>query len=405
MHSTVMNWLASIKASSPEMFHGWRVLECGSYDINGSARSLFEDCEYIGLDWRPGPGVDVVGLVHEYQPDAPFDVVVSTEMLEHDPYWSASLRRMAEALRPGGVMMLTWASPLRPEHETHTAPVAQHYQGLHPLDVRDVVAPYFQTVQAGLARGDLDGWLLATGRLPAVRKLSVVIGTINQASLVNCCLDEVRERATVPLEIVLVDNGSTGKDAERLRKIAERKADIYLRYDDPLGYAAAYNAGVAASTGDYVMLLNNDAWPTQRDWDVRLIGVLEQVPDAMLVSPTMPRVIWDAQRASSKQASDCAVTQGPRIAFVAPLLRRSTWDSLGPLDTRFAVGGFEDNDYCERVLQAGGKILVDPAVWFFHVGGVTMAERYPDVLPGNKKLFLDKWSLTDDQAENLFEKG
>jgi hypothetical protein len=36
-----------------------------------------------------------------------------------------------------------------------------------------------------------------------------------------------------------------------------------------------------------------------------------------------------------------------------------------------------------------------------------MAERYPDVLPGNKKLFLDKWSLADEdaQAENLFEKG
>ena len=37
--------------------------------------------EYIGLDWRPGPGVDVVGLVHEYQPGRLFDTVISTEML------------------------------------------------------------------------------------------------------------------------------------------------------------------------------------------------------------------------------------------------------------------------------------------------------------------------------------
>ena len=31
--------------------------------------------EYIGLDWRPGPGVDVVSLVHEYQPGRRFDTV------------------------------------------------------------------------------------------------------------------------------------------------------------------------------------------------------------------------------------------------------------------------------------------------------------------------------------------
>ena len=392
MHNTVMDWLADIKAQEPEIFRGWRVLECGSYDINGSARSLFEDCEYIGLDWRPGPGVDVVGLVHEYKPDAPFDVVVSTEMLEHDPYWSDSLRRMAEVLRPGGVMLLTWAAPLRPEHETHTAPVAQHYQGLPPLDVRDVVAPYFQTVQSGLARGDLDGWLLARGRLPTVRKLSVVIGTINQPALVQCCIEELRRHATLPLEIVLVDNGSTGKEGEMLGRIGPRMADRYLRYDAPLGYAAAYNAGVAASTGEYVMLLNNDAWPTQKGWDARLISVLEQVPEAMLVMPTMPRVMWSHQRANGPQpAEDCTVRLVPQVAFVAPLMRRSTWDTLGPLDTRFAVGGYEDADYCERITQAGGQVLVDPAVFFFHVSGVTMMTLYGESLPANKLVFENKW--------------
>jgi hypothetical protein len=238
--------------------------------------------------------------------------------------------------------------------------------------------------------------------------LSVIIGTINQAALVKCCIEEVRRLATGDVEIVLVDNGSTGKDGEMLERIGERMADQYLHYGLPLGYAAAYNAGIAASTGEYVMLLNNDAWPTQRGWDARLISVLEQVPEAMLVSPTMPRVAWGHQRASGPQpAADCTVRLAPRVAFVAPLLSRSTWETLGPLDTRFEVGGYEDDDYCERILQAGGQVLVDPAVWFFHVSGVTMMAQYEDVLPGNRQLFAAKWGLVDGQAgTNLYyEKG
>ena len=65
---------------------------------------LFAAREYVGLDWRPGPGVDVVSLVHEYKPGRHFDTVISTEMLEHDPHWRESVQRMIELVKPG------WAS-------------------------------------------------------------------------------------------------------------------------------------------------------------------------------------------------------------------------------------------------------------------------------------------------------
>jgi hypothetical protein len=237
--------------------------------------------------------------------------------------------------------------------------------------------------------------------------VSVVIGTINQPALVNCCIEEVRRLAKGEVEIVLVDNGSTGREGDLLARIGARKVDTYLRFDEALGYAAAYNAGIEASMGEHVMLLNNDAWPTQTGWDTRLVSVLGQVPDAMLVSPTMPRVAWGHQRANGPQPADCSVLMAPRVAFVAPLLPRAALETLGPLDEQFRVGAYEDDDYCERILQAGGKILVDPAVWFFHVSGVTMMTLYQDTLPVNRQLFAEKWGLADDQAgPNLFyEKG
>jgi hypothetical protein len=292
---------------------------------------------------------------------------------------------------------LTWAAPDRAPHEVYTAPLDGYYCGLHPLDVQDVVSPYFSKVQAELSRGGQDGWLLAIDRLPFARNgkgvLSVVIGTVGKPAMVRCCIDEMRRTATMPLEIVVVDNGSTAHESALIANLRDKYGFFHqlLHYPQLIGYAAAYNAGIQASTGEYVMLLNNDAWPTQRGWDARLVSVLKSIPDAMLVTPTMPRVAWLPQRANGPQPANCEVLSGPRVAFVAPLLRRTTLDEIGPLDEAFAIGGCEDDDYCERIMQAGGKIIVDPAVWFFHVSGVTMMTLYDETLPVNKQILDDKW--------------
>lgn len=224
--------------------------------------------------------------------------------------------------------------------------------------------------------------------------LSVVIGTVGQAPLVNCCIEELRRRATMPLEIVLVDNGSTEQESALLRTV---QADVLLYSPHALGYARAYNAGIAASSGEHVLLLNNDAWPTQAGWDARLVSVLEGVPGAMLVAPTASRVTWLAQRADGPEAPDCKLRSTGRVAFVAVLLRRSTLDALGPLDERFVTGAYEDDDYCERILRAKGMILVDPATFFFHVSGVTMQAHYDAVLPINRRLFDEKWAAMAEE--------
>lgn len=87
---------------------GWgRTLEVGSLDVNGSVREFF-DGPYVGIDMRDGPGVDVVGYARELPfDDATFDVVVSTEMLEHDPTPWLSMAEMGRVLKPGGHLLIT----------------------------------------------------------------------------------------------------------------------------------------------------------------------------------------------------------------------------------------------------------------------------------------------------------
>lgn len=102
MHASVMTWVAE----QAKGLDG-SVLEVGSLDVNGSVRRFFPG-PYVGLDMRPGPGVDVVGTADALPfPDAAFDVVVSTEMLEHDPSPWLSLAEMGRVLKPGGHLILT----------------------------------------------------------------------------------------------------------------------------------------------------------------------------------------------------------------------------------------------------------------------------------------------------------
>lgn len=105
MHSSVMAWVGGQVAE-----HGLAAsstLEVGSLDVNGSVRPFFSG-RYIGIDMRAGPGVDEVGLASALPfPARSFEVVVSTEMLEHDPSPWLSMAEMGRVLKPGGHLLLT----------------------------------------------------------------------------------------------------------------------------------------------------------------------------------------------------------------------------------------------------------------------------------------------------------
>jgi len=111
----------------PGSFSGCRVLELGSQLVGegGGLRNIFdfEACEeWVGVDWRPGRGVDVVSLAHELDIPGKFDTVISASMIEHDPHWDRSITRMVDYMEPQGALFLSWGAATNPKHETQTAP-------------------------------------------------------------------------------------------------------------------------------------------------------------------------------------------------------------------------------------------------------------------------------------------
>jgi SAM-dependent methyltransferase len=102
----------------------YSVIEIGSYDVNGSVRSLFQETEYIGVDLCPGPGVDVVCSGHSVDfGDNRFDLSISCECFEHNPKWAETFLNMVRMTKPGGLVLITCASTGRLEHgTTRTSP-------------------------------------------------------------------------------------------------------------------------------------------------------------------------------------------------------------------------------------------------------------------------------------------
>ena len=118
MHKEVRRFCGSIKQMFPEYFSRKEVLDCGSLDINGNNRYFFDGCKYTGIDIVEGRNVDVVTRVHEFNPGKQYDVVVSTEMLEHDSNYLVSLIKMRNLTKSNGLLIFTAAGLNRPEHGT-----------------------------------------------------------------------------------------------------------------------------------------------------------------------------------------------------------------------------------------------------------------------------------------------
>jgi hypothetical protein len=121
MLQSILDFISGVV--NDDWIRGASVLEVGSLNVNGSPRSViarFGPKEYIGVDARPGPDVDVVleaENLHSIFGARRFDIVISTEMLEHALFWRQSLWNMVAVLKKDGLLVITTRSPGYPRHD------------------------------------------------------------------------------------------------------------------------------------------------------------------------------------------------------------------------------------------------------------------------------------------------
>lgn len=101
---------------SPQEVAGKKVIELGSRNVNGSVRPDIESkcpASYIGVDLETGPSVDLVcrleDLFATFEP-ASFDIVVSTEMIEHVIDFRRAINTIKGLAKPGAIVMVSTRS-------------------------------------------------------------------------------------------------------------------------------------------------------------------------------------------------------------------------------------------------------------------------------------------------------
>ena len=151
-HKEQREFCQLVKDRYPDFFKNKKVLDIGSLDINGSNRFLFEDCNYLGIDVGEGKNVDLISIGHQFDgPKEYFDVIISTEVFEHDMFYEMTVKNVMRMLKPGGLFLFTCGAPGRPEHGTRRcgefcAPLllevsekwADYYKNLTPEDFKAI---------------------------------------------------------------------------------------------------------------------------------------------------------------------------------------------------------------------------------------------------------------------------
>lgn len=140
-HPQQLQFIKSIVSSLPKGAEAIKVIEIGSYDVNGSVRQFFANSDYLGVDLTEGPGVDLVCEGNKVShPDNTYDISISCECFEHNPNWADTFLNMYRMTKQGGIVIFTCATTGRPEHGTtrtspHASPGTQsvnwdYYQNL-----------------------------------------------------------------------------------------------------------------------------------------------------------------------------------------------------------------------------------------------------------------------------------
>jgi len=217
--------------------------------------------------------------------------------------------------------------------------------------------------------------------------VDVVIVAYNRYDLTESCLRHLAAQ-TRDHQVIVVENGST--DDTRARLSAEWPELQVIPIDVNSAFSVACNAGVAAGTAEWIVLLNNDV-DCRPDFVERAVAPLENDPalgsvatlclrpgEALIdsVGLTVDATLAAFPRHQGRPAAEAdrpePVLAGP--TGTAAAYRRAAWEALDGLDERiFAYG--EDLDLTLRLRAAGwGSVAATGAIGV-HLGSATHGHR------------------------------
>jgi glycosyltransferase involved in cell wall biosynthesis len=186
--------------------------------------------------------------------------------------------------------------------------------------------------------------------------VSVIIPVYNYEKYLAEAIESVLAQTYQPIEIIVIDDGSTDNSARVAQQFAPR---IRYFYQSNAGLGAARNAGVEASQGDYLTFLDaDDLWVKNK---IALqMALFQGNPEADLVFGHVQQFVSPELDEAQKSAICCPLKKMPGYIAGTMLIKRESFKQAGPFETNWQIGEFVQ--WYIRVKERGLKVLMLPDV-------------------------------------------
>ncbi len=214
-------------------------------------------------------------------------------------------------------------------------------------------------------------WLAPHLKASAVARVSVIIPNYNRESLVGETIANQLSQTLPPVEVIVVDDGSTDGSVAVIRSFGNR---VRLLQQANQGPGAARNAGLQIATGEFVQFMDSDDLASRNKLAVQTEALAASGAD-FAYGP------WAKGRVTTKgfQFADHVLQTAPlpvsrtmiewflggwSIVFQTCLLRRTLLQRVGAFRTDLRT--WEDGEYLVRLLLAGAKLVFTPGCLTFY---------------------------------------
>ncbi len=240
-------------------------------------------------------------------------------------------------------------------------------------------------------------------------KFSIVIPVYNQHLYTFHCLKSILTHlGEDAVEIIVVDDQSTDKTQKMLAGI---RGITVIRNEKNAGFIRSCNAGAAAASGEFLVLLNNDT-EVKEDWLGAMCRTFSDFPDSGMVGARLVYANGTLQEAGGLVWQDGSAwnfgrnddPNKPEYAYcrradycsgACLMIRRTDFNTLGGFDEHYLPAYYEDTDLAFRVRQSGKQVYYQPAATIIHFEGITSGtdtqggiKRYQEVNFGK---FFERW--------------
>ncbi len=223
------------------------------------------------------------------------------------------------------------------------------------------------------------------------------------------CLESlVADDENRKIEIVVIDNGSTGDTPDKLKRAVKGHDNIRLILNSTnRGFAGGNNDGAAIAAGEVLILLNSDT-VVPGGALVRIGRLMQANPDWAMLGPVtnqagneqkiftketaVERVLQEGATWCDHSREDAFISE--RLDFFCVAIRTDVYNRFGGLDERFGAGYYEDTDFSLQVKQAGLKMMFTEEVFVYHQAGKSFSRKgqgyVKKLMRANKKKLKQK---------------